>query len=102
MLDGGVSKVGTWIQLSGGFAGPDGLAVDVEGGVVVAHLGIGIWRFDRRGRPTHLAELPEDNYGTNVAFGGPDGRSLFITESATGCILRCEMPVAGHRMFSHA
>ena len=40
LSDGGVSKVGTWIQFSGGLAGPDGLALDIEGGVVVALPGM--------------------------------------------------------------
>ena len=39
---------------------------------------------------------------TNVAFGGPDGRSLFITESGTGSILRAELDVPGKAMFSQA
>lgn len=101
LADGSVSKAGTWIQLSGGLSGPDGLALDVEGGIVVCHLGIGVWRFDARGRPTHLIELPEDSFATNVAFGGAGNRTLFITESATGTILCCEMPAAGRPMYSH-
>ena len=39
---------------------------------------------------------------TNLAFGGPDGKSLFITESQTGSILRADVPVAGLPMYSHA
>ena len=39
---------------------------------------------------------------TNLAFGGPDNRHLFITESDTGSILRCEAPVPGKTMFSHS
>jgi gluconolactonase len=100
MANGGVSKVGLWLQLSGGI-GPDGLALDAEGGLVVCHLGIGAWRFDARGRPTHLVELAERQYGTNVAYGGPGNRTVFITESATGCILCCELPVAGRPLTSH-
>ncbi len=101
MADGSVSKAGTWIQLSGGLSGPDGMAADVEGGIVVCHLGIGVWRFDARGRPTHLIELPEDSFATNVAFGGAGNRTLFITESATGTVLCCAMPAAGRPMYSH-
>jgi gluconolactonase len=101
MADGSVSKAGLWLQLSGGAAGPDGMALDEEGGLVVCHLGIGAWRFDARGRPTHLVELAEGQYGTNVAFGGPDNRTIFITESATGSILCCDLPVPGRRLYSH-
>lgn len=95
----GVSKVGTWIQLSGGLSGPDGLAVDADGGLVVAHAGLCVWRFDRLGQPTHRIDTP---FPTNVAFGGPQNRSLFITESQDGCVMRAELPVAGLPLVSHA
>ncbi len=39
---------------------------------------------------------------TNVAFGGPDNRTLFITEWDTGSILKCELPFAGKVLYSHA
>jgi len=102
MEGGGVSKVGLFIQLSGGIAGPDGLALDAEGGLVVAHPGIGVWRFDRMGRPTHLAESPEGSVWTNVAFGGPDNQDLHIVDSLAGAIWRVRMPHPGKAMFSHA
>ena len=98
----GISRVGTFIQLSGGTGGPDGLALDAEGGIIVAHLGIGVWRFDSLGRPTHLIESAAGNRCTNIAFGGPGNRQLFITESETGTILRAELPVPGRSMYSHA
>lgn len=98
MRDGGVSKAGLWLQLSGGVAGPDGLALDAEGGLVVCHPGIGVWRFDARGRPTHLIPLADDQFGSNAAFGGPDRRTVYITDSATGSILCCELPVAGRAL----
>jgi gluconolactonase len=102
MPDGSVSKVGTFLQLSGGQAGPDGMALDLEDGLYVCHLGIGIWRFDANGIPTHLIEPCVGHHMTNLAFGGPDNRQLFITESDTGSILRCTAPVPGKPMFSHA
>lgn len=103
MPDGTVSKAGLWIQLSGGLAGPDGMALDEEGGVVVAHVGTGVWRFDRLGRPTHMIECPgEGPICTNVAFGGPGNRSLFVTDSGTGTVLRAELPVRGQPLFSGA
>jgi gluconolactonase len=36
---------------------------------------------------------------TNVAFGGPDRKTLYITDSANGEILTAQMPVAGKVMF---
>ncbi|MCB4805574.1 gluconolactonase [Methylobacterium brachiatum] len=102
MQDGGVSKVGLFVQLSGGAAGPDGLALDIEGGLCVCHVGIGVWRFDARGRPTHLVEAPADSLWTNIAFGGADGRELFITDSGRGTVLSALMPYPGQPMASHA
>jgi gluconolactonase len=102
MRDGSVSKVGTFLQLSGGAAGPDGMALDREDGLYVCHLGIGIWRFDANGVPTHLIEACVGHHMTNLAFGGRDNRELYITESDTGTILRCEAPVPGKPMYSHA
>jgi len=43
---------------------------------------------------------------TNCAFGGPEGRTLFITESDSGSILKAEFPkemgIAGAPIFSGA
>jgi len=101
--DGGVYKVGTFIQLSGGHAGPDGMAITADNGLVVAHAGLGcVWVFDRLGQPIYRVNSCEGLYTTNVAFGGPENRTLFITESDTGTILRAELPVAGRTMYSHA
>lgn len=99
MGDGSVAKAGLFLQLSGGASGPDGMALDVEGGLVVAHLGLGVWRFDAQGRPTHLIETELGGQCTNVAFGGQDNRDLFITESQSGTILRARLPVPGQKMF---
>ena len=99
--DGGVSKVGLFIQLSGGLAGPDGMALDAEGGLIVAQPGMTVWRFDRVGRPTHHVDPQGECFVTNVAFGGPNGTSLFMTDSGSGRILQAAMPVAGKPMFSH-
>lgn len=101
MTDGSAAKVGTYIQLSGGSAGPDGLALDEEDGLIVCHVGTGIWRFDRHGMPTHFIKPIEGEHTTNVAYGGPDRRWLYITESDTGTIQRVHMPVPGKLLFSH-
>ena len=102
MRDGTISKVGTFIQMSGG-AGPDGLAMDEEDRLVVAHASKGVvWVFDRTGEPVWRIDSCAGLHTTNVAFGGPDGRSLFITESNSGSILRTELDVAGKAMYSHA
>ncbi len=100
--DGTTSKVAAFIKLSGGLAGPDGLAIDEQGGLAVAHCGLGtVWLFDRLGEPRYRIRSCEGISTTNLAYGGAGNRSLFITESDTGTILRAEVPVAGNLMYSH-
>ena len=97
-------KVGKFIQLSGSLgSGPDGMAMDEEGGFCVAHAGFGtVWYFDRFGEPMLRIRSPVGHLITNVAYGGPDNRTLFITESNSGTVLKVAMKVPGRRLFSHA
>ncbi|MBV8526268.1 MAG: SMP-30/gluconolactonase/LRE family protein [Acetobacteraceae bacterium] len=98
---GGVGRVGVYIQLSGG-AGPDGVAVAEDDKLAVAHLGMGsVWVFDERGRPHAEIMSPTGSMVSNVAFGGPERKTLYITESGTGTLLRAEIEVAGKILFSH-
>lgn len=107
MPDGTVSKVGRFIQLSGSHSGPDGIALDAEGGAIVAVPSTSVWRFDALGRPTHVLDAGDDIFCTNIAFGGEANRSLFCVVSRSsrkvpaGTVLRAEMPVAGKAMYSH-
>ena len=101
MRDGTVSKVGTFIQLSGGI-GPDGLALDSEGRLAIAHVGMGIvWLVDRRGEPVARIQSCRGSHTTNVAFGGPDDTTLYVTESSSGCMLSVDLKVPGAKMFSN-
>lgn len=103
LRDGRVVKSGVFLQLSGGLAGPDGMAVDREGGLVVAHAGLGtVWYVSALGEPLGRLRTEVGIRTTNVAYGGPDGRTLYITESESGSILTARRPVAGRAMFSHA
>lgn len=98
--DGSVYKVGAFIRLSGGM-GPDGLAMDAEGRLAVAHIGLGcVWLFSANGEPLLRIDSPTGSMTTNVAFGGEGNRMLFITESETGCILSAELDTPGRQMFS--
>ncbi len=100
--DGGTSKVAAFITLSGGLAGPDGVAIDEQGGLAVAHCGLGtVWLFDRLGEPRYRIRSDEGISTTNLAYGGPGNRSVFITESDSGTVLQADVPVAGMPMFSH-
>ena len=95
-------KVGAFIRLSGG-TGPDGLAVDEQGGLAVAHIGLGcVWLFDPFGEPVARVRSCAGRAVTNVAFGGADRRKLFMTEADSGQVLVADVPVPGRPMFSHA
>ncbi|WP_070154525.1 SMP-30/gluconolactonase/LRE family protein [Sphingobium phenoxybenzoativorans] len=102
LADGHVTKVGNYIQLSGGM-GPDGMAVDQDGGIAVAHYGGGsVWVFSRIGEPLYRIQSPTKGLSfTNVAFGGPENRHLFIVDSDNAAILRAELPTPGLPLYSH-
>jgi len=101
MRDGSVSKVGLFFQFYGS-SGPDGLALDEEDNLVVAHASLGAaFLLSRRGEPMYRIRSCRGTTVTNAAFGGVDRRKLYLTESETGTILVARMPVAGRPMFSH-
>ena len=104
MLDGTISKTGVAVQLSGGVGGPDGIEMDGENGLLVCQLGVGIWRFDSNMLPTHLIHSPDHKHHhlANIAFGGPDLKTLYITESMSGDILMAKVPFAGKKLYGHA
>lgn len=93
--DGSVSKVGAFFT-SYGPSGPDGLAVDRSGRVVVANPGLGLaWVLSPRGEPEVVLRSAAGTSLTNVAFGGPDGRTLYCTESVSGSVLRATLEHPG-------
>lgn len=72
------------------YVGGDGAAVDAAGNLYVAsHRGIQV--FDPTGAPLGIIGVPE--CPTNVAFGGPDRRTLYIT--AWRSLYRARMLVPG-------
>jgi gluconolactonase len=93
--DGRVSKVGRFVSLFG-TSGPDGLAMDLAGRLVVAHASLGsVFVFAPNGELVTRVRSSTGTTCTNVAFGGPDRRDLHITESATGTVLVARLDVAG-------
>ncbi|MDP6389288.1 MAG: SMP-30/gluconolactonase/LRE family protein [Alphaproteobacteria bacterium] len=100
--EGPTYKVGTFLHLSGGGGGPDGMALDEAGSLLVCHAGMGsVWVFDRMGEPLYRIRSCRGINTTNIAYGGPDNTGLFITESESGSILRAELPTPGRVMYSH-
>ncbi len=99
---GGVTKVGVFVQLSGGVGGPDGLALDEQGNLAIAHIGLGtVWLVSPLGEPLYRIRSCAGLLTTNLAYGGPDRKTLFITESETGSILAARLDVPGRVMYSH-
>lgn len=103
---GRVNKAGLFLQFSGGRAGPDGLSLTAQNGAVVCQTGMGlVWVHDALGQPIAVVRSPRGLGTTNCAFGGPDRRSLFITESDTGSILKVdfdpELGISGAPMYAH-
>jgi len=97
----GVSKVGLFVQLFS--AGPDGLALDEDGNVLITHPGHGIiWVYSKRGVPLYQVQSCGGDATTNLAFGGDDRKTLYIVDSRANNILTAQMPVAGKMMYSHA
>lgn len=98
MEDGTVSKVGQFFT-SYGPSGPDGLAMDEEGRLIVANPGLGVaWVLDHKAHPVEMLRSPLGPSITNVAFGGEGRRTAYFTESFTGTVLKAEMPVAGTKL----
>ena len=98
MDDGSVSKASAFFT-SYGPSGPDGLAMDELGRLVVANPGLGYaWVLNRRGEPEVVVRSTEGASLTNVAFGGPGRKTLYCTESVSGSILRRDLGVAGCRV----
>lgn len=95
-----VGSVGVFLQLSGG-GGPDGMAVDTAGNIAVAHSGFGsVWVFSPIGEPLYRVKSDVGFSTSNVVYGGPDRKTLYITESSSGSILAADMPVAGEPLLA--
>lgn len=93
--DGSVSKVSAFFT-SYGPSGPDGLAVDEAGRVIVANPGLGhAWVLNHRAEPEIVLRSAAGTSLTNLAFGGPDRKTLYCTESVTGTVLRATLETAG-------
>jgi gluconolactonase len=101
LADGSVTKVGAFRTFFGA-SGPDGMAVDVDNGLVVAHASLGgAFYLNARGEVTHFIRSPAGATVTNVAYR-PGTSTLVMTESEGGSILEADLPAAGARLYSHA
>lgn len=98
--DGSVGKAGQFFT-SYGPSGPDGLAMDEAGRLIVCNPGLGwAWVLNERAEPVEILRSAAGASVTNVAFGGPQRRTAYFTESVTGTILRAQMSSPGCVMHS--
>ena len=98
--DRSLGKVGIFLYAAGGSGGPDGLAVDEGGTLAVAQFGLGrVSLFDPLGRLTAVVITPAGLGTTNVAYGGDDRRSLYITEVDSGSVFRARVDNPGLALF---
>jgi gluconolactonase len=99
--DAAARQIDLFIQLSGGL-GPDGLALDEAGNLAVVHARAGtVWLFSPEGETLARIRSCTGKSVTNIAYGGPDRRDLFILEASTASVMRVRMKVPGRAMFSH-
>jgi gluconolactonase len=78
---------------------PDGFCVDEEGYVLVCGvLGGGIVVFDPDGKQVDILPVA-DKAVTNAAFGGPERKTLHITESGLGRVVTRPWPRRGLVLF---
>lgn len=98
--DGSVSKAGQFFT-SYGPSGPDGLAMDEGSRLLIANPGLAyVWVLNSRAEPQEILTGPPGASVTNLAFGGPDRRTVFCTDSTHGTILCAEMTYAGNPLHS--
>ena len=93
MKDGSVSKVGRFCSMFGP-SGPDGMTMDKQGRLVVAHASLGhVFVFAPNGELIARIKSCAGATCTNVAIGGNNRDRLYITESATGSVLVADTSV---------
>lgn len=103
-LHGDISLLHTAVNVPEGMGIPDGMTIDADGNLWVAHWGgamVGVWNPDTGGLIDRV-EVPAPNVAS-CTFGGPDGQDLFITTARSGLtseeLLR--YPLSGSLFVAH-
>jgi gluconolactonase len=96
--DGAIGAREDFAALPGGH-GPDGMAFDEAGHLYVAHYGGGkVAIFGSSGAMADQIPVP-GAFVTNVAFGGPDRRTLVITDVETASLYQTRVDVPGLALY---
>jgi gluconolactonase len=82
-----------FIDLAGekGLSGPDGVRVDSNGNVYAAATG-GLWIISPAGKRLGKIPAPEGIRFANLAFGDPDGKTLYVVSAKNLWRLRVKIP----------
>jgi len=75
---------------------PDGIKLDLKGNLYITGPG-GIWIWDSKGR--HLGTIMMPEQPANIAWGGPQGSTLYIT--ATTSVYKLETSAKGFIPYLH-
>ncbi|MCH8686163.1 SMP-30/gluconolactonase/LRE family protein [Pedomonas mirosovicensis] len=90
--DGSLDERSVFIEFQEDWGYPDGMTVDSEGGLWVAHWGGGrVSRFSADGTLERSIHLPASQI-TNVVFAGENFERMFVTSAAVG---KDDEPLAG-------
>jgi gluconolactonase len=73
------------------------MAVDAQGNLHAATLGVGISVISPDGRLLDQIPMP-DPMTTNICFGGLGLRTAYVTLSSTGRVVAYESAWAGHKL----
>ena len=86
---------GRLVACDAGFRRFDSMAVERDGAVCVATLGTGGITVASPATGTFEFHAMPDAYCTNIAFGGPELRTAFITLSGHGLLVAVDWPRPG-------
>lgn len=100
LADGSVSKAGQFFT-SYGPSGPDGLAMDQGGRLLVANPGLAyVWVLNGRAEPEEVLTGQTAASLTNLAFDGVERRRLYVTDSTHCAILTADMHHPGSPIYT--
>jgi sugar lactone lactonase YvrE len=92
--EGEIANRRVFLQFTEDMGWPDGMTVDAEGHVWIAHWGGSrVSRFSPRGKLDRAIQLPASQI-TNITFAGPQLDRMFVTSAADG-LDRSKEPLAG-------
>ncbi len=97
---GELGKGEIFVQLGGG--GPDGIAVAASGNVyAVLNMASKIAVIAPDGKVAREIPFPKGSGVTNLCFGGPDFKTMFVTVGMKGAVYKMPVDEPGMKLYSH-